>query len=361
MNTKITDLPLKTAPLGSGDLFEVSEDQGTGAFVSKKITGSQFVGPQGPQGPQGVAGPVGPAGLNWQGSWVSGNSYAVDDAVGYAGASYFCILATSGTTNPSTDTTHWALLAAQGSTGPQGPQGIQGIPGVSGSASPSYGQITANVGSAQALIGNESLYFSGSNGISTNAGNGTPDFLAIRGTYTYEIGQYVPSFGGIVVHRWASISSLGVPSTQTTNPVQNYIIMDLADLSSSATWGLNGANVTNCESTWDGKTNTASIITAGAAVGTAAQLCDASTNGGQTDWYLPAVDELSMIWQNRFLINLNVGVTPGFVPLVSSNYWSSTEFDFGGAWNFTYFNGYAFNNSKPNGANLRAVRRVSFV
>ena len=95
--------------------------------------GSQ--GPQGVQGPQGPPGPVGPAGLTWQGSWVSGTTYAENDAVGYGGASYFCILPTSGTTNPSIDTTHWALLASQGAVGPQGaqgptgPQGPQGEPG----------------------------------------------------------------------------------------------------------------------------------------------------------------------------------------------------------------------------------------
>jgi hypothetical protein len=93
-------------------------------------------GAQGPQGPQGDPGPVGPAGLNWQGSWVSGNSYVVDDAVGYAGASWFCINNTSGTTAPNADSTNWALLASQGATGPQGPQGIQGPQGPSGSGLP---------------------------------------------------------------------------------------------------------------------------------------------------------------------------------------------------------------------------------
>lgn len=91
-------------------------------------------GPQGltgPMGPQGVAGPVGPAGLEWQGAWTSGASYVADDAVGYNGASYFCILATSGTTAPNLDTTHWALLASQGSPGPQGPQGTPGA-GING-------------------------------------------------------------------------------------------------------------------------------------------------------------------------------------------------------------------------------------
>jgi hypothetical protein len=89
-------------------------------------------GPQGIAGPAGVPGPVGPAGLEWQGSWVSGTSYVEDDAVGYDGASWFCILATSGTTTPDLDTTHWALLASEGAVGPQGPQGPTGPQGPSG-------------------------------------------------------------------------------------------------------------------------------------------------------------------------------------------------------------------------------------
>jgi hypothetical protein len=72
---------------------------------------------------------------------VSGAAYAVDDAVAYNGASYFCILVTSGVIAPDVDTTHWALLAAQGAQGPagatgaQGPTGAQGIPGPSGTNS----------------------------------------------------------------------------------------------------------------------------------------------------------------------------------------------------------------------------------
>jgi len=91
-------------------------------------------GPQGVQGPAGPIGPVGPAGLNWQGAWVSGTSYVADDAVGYDGASWFCILATSGTTTPDVDTTHWALLASQGAIGPAGPAGSTGPTGPQGPA-----------------------------------------------------------------------------------------------------------------------------------------------------------------------------------------------------------------------------------
>lgn len=119
--------------------------------------GSQGIqGIQGNTGPQGVPGPVGPAGLEWKGSWVSGTTYVEDDAVGYSGASYFCILATSGTTTPDLDTTHWALLAAEGlqgpagatggagATGPAGPQGPQGIQGIQGIAGP-WGSISGNI------------------------------------------------------------------------------------------------------------------------------------------------------------------------------------------------------------------------
>ena len=91
-------------------------------------------GVQGPIGPQGVPGPVGPAGLNWQGAWSALNTYVVDDAVGFGGASYFCIIAVGpSATNPFLDTTNWALLASQGAIGPQGPQGVQGPQGPAGS------------------------------------------------------------------------------------------------------------------------------------------------------------------------------------------------------------------------------------
>lgn len=96
--------------------------------------GTGAEGPQGVEGPAGPPGPVGPAGLNWQSSWVSGTSYVADDAVGYDGASWFCILATSGTTTPDVDSTHWALLASQGAVGPAGAQGPTGPQGPSGGA-----------------------------------------------------------------------------------------------------------------------------------------------------------------------------------------------------------------------------------
>ena len=112
-------------------------------YLAGAITAQDFItqvagvipqGAQGPMGPQGVAGPVGPAGLNWQGAWSAAGTYVIDDAVGYGGASWFCIANVGPTaTTPNSDPTKWALLASQGSPGAQGPQGIQGPQGPAGS------------------------------------------------------------------------------------------------------------------------------------------------------------------------------------------------------------------------------------
>ena len=108
--------------------------------------GTGAEGPQGVEGPAGPPGPVGPAGLEWQGEWVSGTSYVADDAVGYDGASWFCILATSGTTAPDLDATHWALLASQGAVGPTGAQGPTGPQGPAGTGATQTLQQTVTLG-----------------------------------------------------------------------------------------------------------------------------------------------------------------------------------------------------------------------
>jgi len=125
-------------------------------------------GAQGPIGPQGVPGPVGPAGLNWQGAWSAAGTYVADDAVGYAGASYFCIVAVgpSGTT-PDLDLIHWALLASQGAIGPQGPQGIQGPQGPAGAAG--VGSVPNGTSTYQTLVWSGTQWFP-SSGLTNNGG-----------------------------------------------------------------------------------------------------------------------------------------------------------------------------------------------
>jgi len=61
-------------------------------------------------------------------------------------------------------------------------------------------------------------------------------------------------------------------------------------------------------------------------------------------WYLPSIDELCILWHNRF--HVNNSTASGLILLSSNaNYWSSTEYSATNAFNFNFNNGNA-NNSK---------------
>ena len=86
----------------------------------------------------------------------------------------------------------------------------------------------------------------------------------------------------------------------------------------------------------------------------ASQLCQDLNLGGKTDWYLPSKYELNLMYENIGQGNVlglgNVGNFDNYY------YWSSTEYDNGGAWrqDFGYGNqGYV---NKVNAFNVRAVR-----
>ncbi len=87
-----------------------------------------------------------------------------------------------------------------------------------------------------------------------------------------------------------------------------------------------------------GEDNTALIVAGCTEPSFAAKLCDTLTLGGQTDWFLPSIDELNLMHKNLHLNNQG-----NFS--VSSNelYWSSSEnyiasFS-GGRWYFSFIDG----------------------
>ncbi len=50
-------------------------------------------------------------GLSYEGAWVSGTTYKLDDVVEYSGTSYVCIQTHSSVQQPNTATTYWSILA----------------------------------------------------------------------------------------------------------------------------------------------------------------------------------------------------------------------------------------------------------
>lgn len=120
------------------------------------------------------------------------------------------------------------------------------------------------------------------------------------------------------------------------------------------TWNNGTLNWTNTGyiSTVTGKSNTANLLTINDAGSpyAAAVACNGQTFGSHSDWYLPARDELNMIWTK-----LSGGAaTNGFS---GSAYWTSTEYLNAYAWNQRFSDGSLAPTYKNNSYYVRCVRR----
>ena len=159
---------------------------------------------------------------------------------------------------------------------------------------------------------------------------------------------------------------------------------------SSKTWGVYGTT-TGISSVINGPANSASLAALGALY-QAATFCEGLTIGGYSDWYLPAKNELEVLYyflkpttvanstpfgsnanavspepistnytsgspaQTSAGIGFRTGETNAFAS--SEYYWSSTESGADGAWVQWFDDGSVGENYKPNSLYVRAVRRV---
>ena len=144
------------------------------------------------------------------------------------------------------------------------------------------------------------------------------------------------------------------------------MIVDKVDLSTAQQW----SNVDNVEigpsaqSTWDGLSNSNAIVGQAGHTNSAAALCLNSTNGGYTDWYLPAIDELERLYTNRLEVNATLRGISGASELKRYDsatqdyvfYWSSAEYYFNAAWIFNFRNGDVYYDNKYDTYYVRAVR-----
>jgi hypothetical protein len=162
--------------------------------------------------------------------------------------------------------------------------------------------------------------------------------------------------GGVIFHLWKD--KLGS---------EHGLVVAKSDQSTSQNW----SNITNVEigqtsrSNWDGLKNSNAIVGQQGHNSSAAKLCLDLVSGGYDDWYLPAIDELSLLYFNLFDVNnsLNLISDAKIISNVNNNfdwsYWSSTEgIDDGGKpWNFNFYNGNKFDDSKSFQIYVRAIRR----
>ena len=139
------------------------------------------------------------------------------------------------------------------------------------------------------------------------------------------------------------------------------LVVSLKDLSTNSPWGRLRKDIPSCESTWNGVSNTASMMDAGALATDAVGLCEAYARGGQDDWYLPSIQELNKLWNNLYDVNKTLSITPGAAELGPFPYWSSTEKDANSAWNFGFDFGHADIGGKENTDYVRAIRSYKVI
>tara|TARA_B100000809_G_scaffold40596_1_gene35444 strand:+ start:590 stop:865 length:276 start_codon:yes stop_codon:yes gene_type:complete len=75
-----------------------------------------------------------------------------------------------------------------------------------------------------------------------------------------------------------------------------------------------------------------------------------------TGWYLPSIDELALLYYNRFHANKALRTASATLLSKSATYWSSTEVNTSYAYTFSFYKGYADFNYKLSTYTVRAVR-----
>lgn len=170
------------------------------------------------------------------------------------------------------------------------------------------------------------------------------------GGFTHYIGEEFG--GGIIYYLWKDL-----------NNVEHGLIVALTNVSTAQAWSnnINTLIGSSAQSTWDGLSNSNAIVSQAGHINSAAKLCLDLIAGGQSDWYLPSVDELSLVWHNRFIINKVISTIPGAQLFGTglSDYWSSSENSYNSAYPFRFGAGDAGGNGfKSSTYFVRAIRSL---
>jgi hypothetical protein len=160
-------------------------------------------------------------------------------------------------------------------------------------------------------------------GFITSTGSGSTD--------NFYLGQ--DTLGGIVYYIYKDATG-----------TQHGLIVNKTE--STAVWQATGT-LTNADRTEDGIYNTALMTSSAAAT---------YVTGLGAGWYLPSIDELGLLYYNRF--SANKALRSGGFTLLSTTatYWSSTEFDASIAFYFRFTSGDAGGSNKIAAISVRAVR-----
>lgn len=193
------------------------------------------------------------------------------------------------------------------------------------------------------------------NEIQTISRTGTTVTLTNGGAFTDSVGVYTAGSG-------ITISASNVISTGShylgeefdggiiyylyigSDGNQHGLIVNKAEI--TAQWQASGT-LTNANRTEDGVYNTALMTSSAAAT---------YVNGLGLGWYLPSIDELDLLFYNRFLTNKALRSASATLLSGTAYYWCSTEYNNTSAYSFAFTNGNAYLSPKASTSSVRAVR-----
>jgi hypothetical protein len=156
---------------------------------------------------------------------------------------------------------------------------------------------------------------------------------------TLSVGQAGPGGGIVFFNKGNSMGGWQYLETATS------------DQSTASEWGCIGTSIPGTQPTvGSGEVNTSLIVAGCNEASFAAKICDNLSLGGQSDWFLPSIDELNLMYVNLHFNNQGNFNT-------SSWYWSSSEESADCVTVFGFDSGFAYYGVPKNYTNyVRAVR-----
>ena len=209
------------------------------------------------------------------------------------------------------------------------------------SAKPSIGDSIRAIanGSETKLSAGQHISISGSGTLTS------PYSIQANNVFTHYIGEYFE--GGIVFHIYRD--SVGI---------EHGLIVSHSDLSMDSQWSSIDTLIgNNAKSTWNGLSNTQAISNDTTILISAAKACKNLVQANYSDWYLPSIDELYIMFSHRFDINRRLSQVNGSQLIGLSSYWSSTELDKTDALSVNYLSGTIAQDAKNTMKKVRAIRK----
>jgi len=209
------------------------------------------------------------------------------------------------------------------------------------SAKPSIGDSIRAIanGSETKLSAGQHISISGSGTLTS------PYSIQANNVFTHYIGEYFE--GGIVFHIYRD--SVGI---------EHGLIVSHSDLSMDSQWSSIDTLIgNNAKSTWNGLSNTQAISNDTTILISAAKACKNLVQANYSDWYLPSIDELYIMFSHRFDINRRLSQVNGSQLIGLSSYWSSTELDKTDALSVNTITGVIAQDAKSTMKKVRAIRK----